>query len=96
MEILAAYDLTGSLRDAAELAGCSHHTVGRYVAAREEGRVPGDAPARRAGVIGPFLAKLETGGTGPAGRSALMWPTRRSPRWGMAGRSGRPGGRSRG
>ena len=41
MEILAAYDLTGSLRDAAELAGCSHHTVGRYVAAREEGRVPG-------------------------------------------------------
>ena len=59
MEILAAYDLTGSLRDAAELAGCSHHTVGRYVAAREEGRVPGDAPARRAGVIDPFLAKLE-------------------------------------
>jgi hypothetical protein len=58
-EILAAYDLTGSLRDAAELAGCSHHTVGRYVAAREEGRVPGDAPARRAGVIDPFLAKLE-------------------------------------
>ena len=36
MEILAAYDLTGSLRDAAELAGCSHHTVGRYVAAREK------------------------------------------------------------
>ena len=35
MEILEAYDLTGSLRDAAELAGCSHHTVARYVAARE-------------------------------------------------------------
>jgi hypothetical protein len=59
MEILAAYDLTGSLRDAAELAGCSHHTVGRYVAAREEGRVPGAAAARRAGVIDPFLVKLE-------------------------------------
>ena len=27
MEILNAYDLTGSLRDAGELAGCSHHTV---------------------------------------------------------------------
>ena len=27
MNILEAYDLTGSLRDAAELAGCSHHTV---------------------------------------------------------------------
>jgi hypothetical protein len=59
MEILAAYDLTGSLRDAAELAGCSHHTVGRYVAAREEGRLPEEAPARRAGVIDPFLATLE-------------------------------------
>lgn len=34
MEILDAYDLTGSLRDAAELAGCSHHTVKRYVEAR--------------------------------------------------------------
>lgn len=28
MEILEAFDLTGSLRDAGELAGCSHHTVG--------------------------------------------------------------------
>jgi hypothetical protein len=59
MEILAAFDLTGSLRDAAELAGCSHHTVARYVAAREQGRAPGGPPERRAGVIGPFLEKLE-------------------------------------
>jgi hypothetical protein len=59
MEILAAFDLTGSLRDAAELAGCSHHTVARYVAGREQGRAPGGPPARRAGVIDPFLAKLE-------------------------------------
>jgi hypothetical protein len=59
MEILAAFDLTGSLRDAGELAGCSHHTVARYVAAREEGRVPGGPPARRPGVIDPFLARLE-------------------------------------
>ena len=35
MEILEAYDLTGSFRDAAELAGCSHHTVASLVAARE-------------------------------------------------------------
>ena len=42
MNILEAYDLTGSLRDAAELAGCSHHTVARYVAERERGRaLPG-------------------------------------------------------
>jgi hypothetical protein len=58
MNILEAYDLTGSLRDAAELAGCSHHTVARYVAGRERGRAPG-APARRRGVIDPFLPKLE-------------------------------------
>ena len=37
MEILEAFDLTKSLRDAGELAGCSHHTVARYVAAREVG-----------------------------------------------------------
>jgi hypothetical protein len=59
MEILAAFDLTGSLRDAAELAGCSHHTAARYVTAREQGQAPGGPPARRAGVIGSFLAKLE-------------------------------------
>jgi hypothetical protein len=59
MEILAAFDLTGSLRDAAELAACSHHTVARYVAARGQGRAPGGAPARRPGVIDPFLEKLE-------------------------------------
>jgi hypothetical protein len=58
MNILEAYDLTGSLRDAAELAGCSHHTVARYVAERDAGRAPG-AAARRAGVIGGFLPKLE-------------------------------------
>ena len=44
MEILEAYDLTGSLRDAAELAGCSHHTVASLVAARERGELtPGRA-----------------------------------------------------
>lgn len=36
MNMLEAFDLTGSLRDAGELSGVSHHTVGRYVAAREE------------------------------------------------------------
>jgi len=41
MNILEAYGLTGSLRDAAELAGCSHHTVARYVAERERGRALG-------------------------------------------------------
>src|ERR1039458_10430480 len=59
MNIPEAYDLTGSLRDPAALAGCSHHTVARYVAERERGRAVPAGPARRAGVTGPFLAKLE-------------------------------------
>jgi Mu transposase, C-terminal domain len=59
MNILEAYDLTGSLRDAAGLAGCSHHAVARYVAGREQGRAVPAGPARRASVTDPFLAKLE-------------------------------------
>jgi hypothetical protein len=59
MNILEAYDLTGSLRDAAELAGCSHHTVARYVGEREVGQAVPGGPARRPGVIDEFLPKLE-------------------------------------
>jgi hypothetical protein len=36
MEILEAYDVTGSLRGAAVLAGCDHKTVAHWVRAREE------------------------------------------------------------
>jgi hypothetical protein len=59
MNILEAYDLTGSLRDAGELAGCSHHTVARYVRARGEGRLVPGAASPRPGVIEEFLPKLE-------------------------------------
>jgi hypothetical protein len=59
MHILEAFDLTGSYRDAAELAGCSHHTVARYVEAREEGRLSPGSAARRAMLIDSFLPKLE-------------------------------------
>jgi len=59
MNILEAYDLTGSLRDAGELAGCSHHTVARYVRAREEGLLVPGAASPRPGVIDGFLPKLE-------------------------------------
>ncbi len=58
MEILEAFDLTGSFRDAAELAGCSHHTVARYVAARNAGRGV-DRPAARPQLIDEFLPKVE-------------------------------------
>jgi transposase len=42
MEILEAYDLTGTLRGAAELAGCDHKTVAHWVRQRElaAGTVP--------------------------------------------------------
>jgi hypothetical protein len=58
MEILAAYDLTESYRDAAKLAGCDHHTVARYVAAREVGQLTA-APARRAQIVDPYREKVE-------------------------------------
>ena len=67
MEILEAYDLTGSYRAAAELAGCDHHTVARYVKLREAGRSP-EARAHRDRPIDEFLAKIEEFVTRSAGR----------------------------
>jgi len=58
MEILEAFDLTGSYRDAAELAGCSAHTVAGYVQRREEGRLS-SSPLRRDQMIDDYLDKLE-------------------------------------
>jgi hypothetical protein len=55
---LEAFDLTGSLRDAAELPGCSHHTVARYVAARDAGGLS-DQLAARAQLMDEFSPKLE-------------------------------------
>lgn len=58
MQILDSYDLTGSFRAAAELAGCSHHTVAAYVACRDAAAVS-DRPAPRPQLIDPYLAKVE-------------------------------------
>ncbi|WP_053715176.1 IS21 family transposase [Saccharothrix sp. NRRL B-16348] len=58
MEILEAYDLTGSYRAAAELAGCDHHTVARYVQMREAGQSP-VAREHRARPIDGYLEKIE-------------------------------------
>ncbi len=59
MNMLEAFDLTGSLRGAGELAGVSHHTVARYVAKRDAGELAGDGPQRRERIIDPWLAKIE-------------------------------------
>ncbi|GIJ36221.1 hypothetical protein Vse01_53690 [Micromonospora sediminimaris] len=55
---MEAYDLTGSYRAAAELAGCDHHTVARYVKLRESGQSP-EARAHRARPIDEYVAKIE-------------------------------------
>ena len=56
--MLEAFDLTESLRDAGELAGVSHHTVARYVAARDAGALS-DRAAARPQLIDEFLPKVE-------------------------------------
>jgi transposase len=58
VEILEAYDLTGSYRAAAELAGCDHHTVARYVKLRAEGRSPQER-VQRVRPIDEFMDKIE-------------------------------------
>jgi transposase len=58
MEILAAYDLTHSFRDAAALVGCDHHTVARYVRARAAGRLR-TTPSQRDQLVDPFRDKIE-------------------------------------
>jgi transposase len=59
MEILEAYDATGSLRRAAALAGCDHKTVARLVAARDAagGGLPERARSRP--LVDPFAAKID-------------------------------------
>ncbi|MGV9324118.1 IS21 family transposase [Streptosporangium sandarakinum] len=58
MEILAAYDLTGSYRKAAAVVGCDHHTVRRYVRLRRAGTAAPE-PVRRAKLIDAFMPKIE-------------------------------------
>jgi transposase len=58
MEILEAYDLTGSYRAAAKLVGCDHHTVRRYVELRAQGN-PRPARVVKARAIDEYLDKIE-------------------------------------
>jgi hypothetical protein len=59
MEILEAYDLAGSLRGAAALAGCDHKTVAYWVRMRDEaGGLPVVA-RRRPAMEAVFAAKVD-------------------------------------
>ena len=59
MEILEAFDLCGTLRGAAQLAGCDHKTVAQWVEAREA--VGGGLPVsvRPRPTVDPFAEKIE-------------------------------------
>jgi transposase len=59
MEILEAFDLVGTLRGAAVLAGCDHKTVATVVRLRDEaaGGVPG-ARERARPTVDPFAGKI--------------------------------------
>jgi len=94
MNMLEAFDLTGSLRDAGELAGVSHHTVARYVAAREAGALS-DRAAARSQLIDEFLPKIEEWIDRSKGKLRADRPTRSWSLSGTPGPSARPGGRSR-
>ena len=58
MEILEAYDLAGSLRGAAQLAGCDHKTVAHWVRQRDLGLVP-RLDRQRPAMHGEFQQKID-------------------------------------
>ncbi|MEJ7583973.1 MAG: IS21 family transposase, partial [Acidimicrobiales bacterium] len=58
MQILEAFDLTSSYRDAGELAGCSPNTVADWVARRDAGELTATTTPRPQ-LIDEFVAKLE-------------------------------------
>ncbi len=58
MEILEAYDLAGSLRGAALLAGCDHKTVAHWVRQRDLGLLP-RLDRQRPAMHGEFQQKID-------------------------------------
>jgi hypothetical protein len=57
IDLLEAFDLTGSYRAAAKLVGCDHHTVARHVRLRDAGMAP--MVGRRSRPIDPFIPKIQ-------------------------------------
>jgi hypothetical protein len=58
MEVLGAFDLTESYRDAAELTGCSPTAVARYVELRERSELR-LRPLQRARLVDLYWEKVE-------------------------------------
>lgn len=59
MEILEAFDATGSLRAAGELVGCDHKTVGHWVRARDEAGGGLPQPIRPRPRVDAFAEKID-------------------------------------
>ncbi len=59
MEILEAFDLAGSLRGAAELAGCDHKTVAHWVRVRDEAGGGLAVAGRARPMVDGFSEKIE-------------------------------------
>ncbi len=59
MEILEAFDLAGSLRGAAELAGCDHKTVAHWVRVRDEAGGGLPVAVRRRPAVDAFAGKID-------------------------------------
>src|SRR3954468_12348281 len=59
MEILKAFDLAGTLRGAAELAGCDHKTVAHWVAARDAAGGGVSVAVRPRPRVDAFAVKIE-------------------------------------
>ena len=77
MEILNAYDLTGSYRAAAELCGCSHHTVKKAVEDRDAGVPPATGPAR---MVDDWRDALDTSSVTESGEPTGITSTTTRPR----------------
>src|SRR5690625_1456479 len=75
MELLNAYDLTGSYRDAGELAGCSHHMVKRYVERRAVGGSPSVQPLQSGQRWSPAHRRRPVHPVGDRGRRLLRCRT---------------------
>ena len=93
MEILEAYDLAGSLRGAAELAGCDHKTVAHWVAQRDLGLVP-KLERKRPAMELEYQRKVDELVARSHGRFGGMSRTASWSRSGTSGRRGRRGGGS--
>ena len=59
MEILEAFDLTGTLRGAAQLVGCDHKTVAQWVRARDEAGGGPPVSVRPRPRVDAFAEKIE-------------------------------------